>query len=258
MAQTKEIKEVFNTIQNLPDESVELILPQIENEFKKLVEDNDLVNKTKTEFLEQGYTVADINEIKQSYDSIADDYFKLVSPTSPKGRYLSALIGVYKDILDKILKEGFTRVVNVKILKDNEEATIPTYAHFSDAGADLYANDDVEILPNEVKVIPTGLKVEIPDGYELQIRPRSGMTVKTNVIAQFGTVDSEYRGPLGVMLYNHGTETYLVHKGDRIAQAILSPTYHANFIITNKLSETERGEGGFGSTDIQKNGDKTA
>ncbi len=252
MAQKQEIKEVFNTIQNLPDESVELILPQIESEFKKLVEDNDLVNKTKTEFLEQGYTVADINEIKQSYDTIAEDYFKLVSPTSPKGRYLTALIGVYKDILNKILQEGFTRVVNVKILKENEEATIPTYAHFSDAGADLYANEDVEILPNEVKIIPTGLKIEVPDGYELQVRPRSGMTVKTNVIAQFGTIDADYRGPVGVMLYNHGTEPYQVHKGDRVAQAVLAPTFHANFMLTDKLSETERGEGGFGSTDEQQ------
>lgn len=252
MPQKQEIKEVFNTIQNLPDESVELILPQIESEFKKLIEDNDLVNKTKTEFLEQGYTVADINEIKKSYDNIAEDYFKLVSPTSPKGRYLTALIGVYKDILNRILQEGFTRVVNVKILKENEDTTIPTYAHFSDAGADLYANEDVVLNPGETKVIQTGLKMEIPDGYELQVRPRSGMTVKTNVIAQFGTVDSDYRGPIGVMLYNHGTEPYEVHKGDRIAQAILAPTFHANFMIVDKLTETERGEGGFGSTDEQK------
>ena len=247
----EEIKTILNSIQALPDESIELILPQVEDQFKKLVEEEDLLNKTKTEFLQEGYTVADIKAIKDSYDSIAEDYFKLVNPTSPKGRYITALIGVYKDFLDKILKEGFSRTVNVKVVKETEDAILPQYAHFGDAGADLFANEEVEIQPNEVKIIPTGLRVEIPDGYEMQVRPRSGMTVKTSVITQLGTVDSCYRGPLGVMMYNHGNEVYTVHKGDKIAQAVLAPTYHGNFLVTDSLSETERGEGGFGSTDNQ-------
>ena len=249
----EEIKQVFKTIQDLPDESIELILPQIEDEFKKMIDEQDLVNKTKTEFLQEGYTIADIKGIKQSYDDIANDYFKLVSPTSPKGRYISALVGVYKGILDKIVKEGFSRTVNIKVVKDTEDAILPAYAHFGDAGADLYANEEVDIQPNEVKIISTGLRVEIPDGYEMQVRPRSGMTTKTPIIGQFGTVDSGYRGPLGVMLYNHGDTSYRVQKGDRIAQAVIAPTYHGNFLISESLSETERGEGGFGSTD---NGEK--
>ena len=246
-----EIKNVFNTIQNLPDESVELILPQIEDEFKKLVEEQDLVNKTKTEFLQEGYTLADIKALKQSYDDIAEDYFKIVKPTSPKGRYISALVGVYKGILDKIAQEGFSRTVNIKVLKETEDAVLPTYAHFGDAGADLYANEEVDIQPNEVKIIQTGLKVEIPNGYEIQVRPRSGMSTKTPILGILGTVDSGYRGSLGVMLYNHGDIPYRVQKGDRIAQAVIAPTYHGNFLISDSLSETERGEGGFGSTDNQ-------
>lgn len=246
-----EIKNVFNTIQNLPDESVELILPQIEDEFKKLVEEQDLVNKTKTEFLQDGYTLADIKALKKSYDDIAEDYFKIVKPTSPKGRYISALVGVYKGILDKIVEEGFSRTVNIKVLKETEDAILPTYAHFGDAGADLYANEEVDIQPNEVKIVQTGLKVEIPDGYEIQVRPRSGMSTKTPILGILGTVDSGYRGPLGVMLYNHGDIPYHIQKGERIAQAIISPTYHGNFLISESLSETERGEGGFGSTDNQ-------
>ena len=250
-----EIKNVFKTIQDLPDESVELILPQIEEEFKKLVDEQDLVNKTKTEFLQEGYTLADIKALKESYDNIANDYFKLVSPTSPKGRYIASLVGVYKDILDKIAKEGFSRTVNIKVLKENEDAILPEYAHFSDAGADLYANEEVDIQPNKVKIVSTGLKVEIPNGYEMQVRNRSGMTVKTPIIVQLGTVDSDYRGTLGVMMYNHGDQPYRVQKGDKIAQAVIMPTYHGNFLITDKLTETERGEGGFGSTDNQ-NGEK--
>jgi len=250
-----EIKQILKTVQDLPDESIELILPQVEDQFKQLVEEEDLLNKMKTEFLEQGYTVADIKAIKDSYDTIAEDYFKIVKPTSPKGRYISALIGVYKDFLDKILQEGFSRTVNIKIVKDNEEAQLPTYAHFGDAGADLYASEDVEIQPNEVKIVPTGLRVEIPDGYEMQVRPRSGMSTKTPILGILGTVDSGYRGPLGVMLYNHGTELYLIHKGERVAQTVIAPTYHGNFLVVDSLSESERGSGGFGSTDNQ-NGEK--
>lgn len=247
----EEIKNILNSIQSLPDASVEMILPQIEDQFKNLVKEQDLVNKTKTEFLEQGYTIADIKAIKESYDSIAEDYFKIVSPTSPKGRYITALIGVYKDFLDTILKEGFTRTVNVKVEKLNEKAIVPTYAHFGDAGADLYANIDIDIMPNETKIIPTGLKIEVPDGYEMQVRPRSGMSVKTNTKVVFGTVDSGYRGEVGIMLTNYGQEVYNVKTGDKIAQAIIAPTYHGNFLIVDSLSESERGEGGFGSTDDQ-------
>ena len=247
----EEIKNVFKTIQDLPDESVELILPQIEEEFKKLIDEQDLINKTRTEFLQEGYTLADIKALKESYDNIAEDYFKLVKPTSPKGRYISSLIGVYKGILDKIAKEGFSRTVNIKVVKESEDAILPQYAHFSDAGADLYANEEVDIQPNEVKVVSTGLKIEIPNGYEMQVRNRSGMTVKTPIIVQLGTVDSDYRGTLGVMMYNHGDTPYRVQKGDKIAQAVIMPTYHGNFLITDKLTETERGEGGFGSTDSQ-------
>ena len=250
-----EIKQILKTIQDLPDESIELILPQVEDQFKQLIKEEDLLNKTKTEFLEQGYTVADIKAVKDSYDTIAEDYFKIVKPTSPKGRYISALIGVYKDFLDKILQEGFSRTVNIKVVKDNEEAQLPTYAHFGDAGADLYASEDIEIQPNEVKIVPTGLHVEIPDGYEMQVRPRSGMSTKTPILGILGTVDSGYRGPLGVMLYNHGAGIYQVHKGDRVAQAVIAPTYHGNFLIVDSLSETERGEGGFGSSGMN-NGEK--
>ena len=244
----EEIKQIFESIQNLPDASVEMILPQIEDQFKELINEQDLINKTKTEYLQEGYTVADIKAIKDSYDAIAEDYFKIVKPTSPKGRYISALIRVYKGILDTILKEGFSRTVNVKVVKDSEDAQLPTYAHFGDAGADLYANEDIEIQPNEVRIIPTGLRVEIPDGYEMQVRPRSGMSTKTPILGILGTVDSGYRGPLGVMLYNHGIEPYQIHKGDRIAQAVIAPTYHGNFLVVESLSETERGENGFGSS----------
>ena len=89
----------------------------------------------------------------------------------------------------------------------------------------------------------------------MQVRPRSGMSTKTPILGILGTVDSGYRGSLGVMLYNHGNIPYRVQKGDRIAQAVIAPTYHGNFLISDSLSETERGEGGFGSTDNQ-NGEK--
>ncbi len=100
------------------------------------------------------------------------------------------------------------------------------------------------------RIVPTGLRVEIPQGYELQIRPRSGLALKHGITLPNtpGTIDSDYRGSLGVLLVNLGPEPYLIHHGDRIAQMIVAPVVQARFELTEMLSETTRGSGGFGST----------
>jgi len=99
-------------------------------------------------------------------------------------------------------------------------------------------------------LVPTGLRLEIPEGYEMQIRPRSGLSFKHGItlVNAPGTIDSDYRGPLGVLLVNLGTEPYIVRHGDRIAQAVVAPVVQAEFNLTEELSETGRGAGGFGST----------
>ena len=134
---------------------------------------------------------------------------------------------------------------------------LPCYATSGAAGADLRANLMPEdratgftLDPMRRAVVPTGIRVEIPVGYEMQIRPRSGLAVKFGISLPNtpGTIDSDYRGPLGVALVNLGSEPYTIHHGDRIAQAVVAPVVQARFEVVDFLEETDRGTGGFGST----------
>lgn len=134
---------------------------------------------------------------------------------------------------------------------------LPVYQTAGAAGADICANlkpEDREagftLDPMHRAVLPTGIRVAIPFGYEMQIRPRSGLAVKFGITVPNtpGTIDSDYRGPLGVALVNLGTEPYTVRHGDRIAQCVVAPVVQAGFAVVQVLDETARGAGGFGST----------
>ncbi len=134
---------------------------------------------------------------------------------------------------------------------------LPGYETAGAAGADLRANlaagdrvAGIVLQPMERRIVPTGFRVEIPHGYEMQIRPRSGLALKHGITLPNtpGTIDSDYRGPLGVALVNLGAEPYTVHHGDRIAQMIVAPVVQATFEVVDMLSDTLRGAGGFGST----------
>ena len=141
--------------------------------------------------------------------------------------------------------------VKVKIKKIHEDAVIPKYQKKGDAGFDLYAVENRIIHTNETKVVKTGLKMAIPDGYEVQIRPRSGLSLKTGlrVANSPGTIDSGYRGEVGVIMHNANKyKEEIVYKGDRIAQGVLKKVPVAEFMEVDELDDTERGEGGFGHT----------
>jgi dUTP pyrophosphatase len=131
---------------------------------------------------------------------------------------------------------------------------LPAYATDGAAGADLRANlpgrTPVTLEPGARRLIPTGLHVEIPEGYEIQIRPRSGLALKQGLALPNspGTIDSDYRGPLGVIVINLGAEPIRIGHGDRIAQAVVAPVVKASFELADSLSDTARGTGGFGST----------
>ena len=138
----------------------------------------------------------------------------------------------------------------VKVKRLNDDATIPTYAKPGDAGADLYACEKVQLWNGMRKVVHTGISIELPEGYEAQVRPRSGLAIKkgVTVINAPGTVDAGYRGEIMVGLVNHSDEMHVVHPGDRIAQLVIKPVQQATFEEVDELSDSERGEGGFGST----------
>ena len=131
-------------------------------------------------------------------------------------------------------------------------AIIPEYKTSGAAGADLCAFLDapLTIPAGSSAMIPTGLFFEIPQGYEVQVRPRSGLAAKNGVtvLNTPGTIDSDYRGEIKVILINLGNQDFTINSGDRIAQMVIAPVIQASFTITDSLSETERGSGGFGST----------
>ncbi|MDX8406805.1 MAG: dUTP diphosphatase [Mariprofundaceae bacterium] len=140
-------------------------------------------------------------------------------------------------------------------LPHGEGVEFPHYATALAAGADLRAavEDTVTIKPGQTRLIPTGLAMALPDGYEAQIRPRSGLALKhgITVLNTPGTIDADYRGEVGVILINHSDTPFLIQRGDRIAQMVIAPFVQAGFEEAESLSETERGSGGFGSSGKQ-------
>ena len=140
--------------------------------------------------------------------------------------------------------------MKLKIKKLNPKAIIPAYQTPLSAGFDLHSIEDCVIKPMERKLIKTGLAFEIEEGYEVQIRPRSGLAFKygITVLNSPGTIDADYRGEIMVLLINFGSEEFEIKKGDRIAQAVVMPVVQAEFEEVEELSQTRRGEGGFGST----------
>lgn len=142
--------------------------------------------------------------------------------------------------------------MNIKVKKLKPGATVPTMGSKFAAGADLYSAEDADVViePGETKFIGTGLAMEIPEGYVGLVYARSGLACKRGLAPanKVGVVDSDYRGEIKVALHNHGKEAQTVEKGERIAQMVIAPYLSVNYEEADELSETERGEGGFGST----------
>lgn len=147
-------------------------------------------------------------------------------------------------------------IVQVSPLPHFEGLDLPGYQTVASAGLDLPAavpeDDPITIPPGEWRLIPTGLSMALPDGYEAQIRPRSGLAAKFGIsmVNTPGTIDADYRGEMKVNLINHGKEPFIVRRGERIAQMIVAPVTHIEWAPVAALSETARGTGGFGSTGV--------
>ncbi len=133
-------------------------------------------------------------------------------------------------------------------------AILPEYKTDGASGCDVHAfvKEPVELLPGDIKLIPTGLACAIPEGFEIQVRPRSGLAAKNGItcLNTPGTIDSDYRGEIKVILINLGKEAFIVKNGDRIAQFVVAPVVRGIFKTVKSLDETRRGSGGFGSTGV--------
>ncbi|MFS0848390.1 dUTP diphosphatase [Novosphingobium panipatense] len=140
--------------------------------------------------------------------------------------------------------------VLVKVLPHGKGLELPAYATEGAAGMDVVSAEDVTLPPGGRHAVATGLSFAIPHGYEVQVRPRSGLALKHGITVPNtpGTIDSDYRGELKVILINHGAEAFDIRRGDRVAQLVLAPVTRASWVEVDELDTTMRGEGGFGST----------
>ena len=148
--------------------------------------------------------------------------------------------------------DNMTVSVEVKRLPHGRDLPLPCYATRGAAGMDVVSAEDVTIAPGARHPVATGLSVAIPYGYEIQVRPRSGLALKHGITVPNtpGTIDSDYRGELKVLMINHGSEDFAIARGDRVAQLVIAPVVQAAWAEVEELDATERGEGGFGSTGV--------
>lgn len=144
--------------------------------------------------------------------------------------------------------------VNVKRLPHGNDLDLPRYETALAAGADVRAaiGEPITLAPGERHMVPTGIAIALPPGWEAQMRPRSGLAAKHGIscVNAPGTIDADYRGELKVILINHGAEDFTINRGDRIGQMVIAPVWQARFEVVEDLDETERGQGGFGSTGV--------
>lgn len=142
--------------------------------------------------------------------------------------------------------------VKVKRLRPDSTNPLPAYMTSHAAGMDLYAElvHELVLVPGGRALVPTGIAIELPEGYEAQVRPRSGLALKHGIalVNSPGTIDTDYRGEIGVIVINHGTEPFVVRSGERIAQLVFAPFARASLVEVAELEETTRGDGGFGHT----------
>ncbi|MBN1380714.1 MAG: dUTP diphosphatase [Deltaproteobacteria bacterium] len=142
--------------------------------------------------------------------------------------------------------------VSVKKMAGNDDLPLPKYMTEHAAGMDIFAavNEETTLFPGERKLIPTGIVIAVPEGYEGEVRPRSGLAIHHGItlLNSPGTIDSDYRGEVGIIMINHGTKPFVVKRGDRIAQLLIRPVCQVLWDENGNVNQTERGRGGFGHT----------
>jgi len=164
------------------------------------------------------------------------------------------MVSVTQRIKFKFKEKSAMKELNIKIKKTTSHSIIPRYMSEYSSGADIFANidKDIQLKTGEIALVPGGFSMSIPEGYEGQVRPRSGLALKhgITVLNAPGTIDSDYRGAVKVILINHGKELFTIKRGERIAQLIMAKVEKASFMPVEELDDTERSDGGFGHTGL--------
>jgi dUTP pyrophosphatase len=195
------------------------------------------------------------NDILEKFEKIKFDAG--IEPDEESQKELEELFGVdledFEDLDDEFFKNSQTRTIEVELI--HKDAVFPKYAYLSDSGFDLHSTQDLEIKPFGRILVPTGIKVSFEKGYELQIRPKSGLAIKQGltVLNTPGTVDQGYTGEIQVIVFNTNNHSVMISKGMKVGQAVLCPVINGEYVRfqqVDQLDEKDRGDNGFGSTGI--------
>ena len=246
---TDVINQIFMVL-DLPDEQFDPVYPKMKESLKDVMNNVDMQKEIISTSRQTPLAEGDIEEAKEFINSFIEEINNDETLSTNKKDMLITLIEQSMNVTFDLAQNPRERI-GVKIQLINEDAKLPEYAHDSDAGADIFAVEETIIPPHQTAIIKTGIKVAIPAGYEIQIRPRSGLSLKTplRIANAPGTIDANYRGEVGVIITNTGNLTQTIAKHDKIAQMVIAPVPMITWETVDNLDETDRGEGGFGSTD---------
>ena len=244
---------LINKIASLTEEEIERMESSYDNLFEGMTNNQELINETRRAMKAAGMTTIDIENDREGLYTLVKHMKETEHFSERKIRLLDKIVEITMSIYDKAIETGMRETVLISVELCKPDAKLPTYAHEYDAGFDIYLPEDFTIKAHEHgKIAPTGLKMAIPTGYELQIRPRSGNSVKTTLrIANApGTIDCGYCNEIGIICDNIGDEDLEFKKGDRIAQGVIAISPKGIFnqvddIMT--IAGANRG-GGYGST----------
>lgn len=244
---------LINKIASLTEEEIERMESSYDNLFEGMTNNQELINETRRAMKAAGMTTTDIENDREGLYTLVKHMKETEHFSERKIRLLDKIVEITMSIYDKAIETGMRETVLISVELCKPGAKLPTYAHEYDAGFDIYLPEDFTIKAHEHgKIAPTGLKMAIPTGYELQIRPRSGNSVKTTLrIANApGTIDCGYCNEIGIICDNIGDEDLEFKKGDRIAQGIIAISPKGIFNQVNDImtiAGANRG-GGYGST----------
>lgn len=260
MIMEDQLQQILTMLIDCDDRLFAAAAPQMANSFSAAaLQSTEARQSRKTqidEFKAAGYTKQQVIEemagITESFRELLDNLKEQVNSSQAKQQFIDKIYHYIELNAAAILDEYNDDHPMVQIELAHPNAKLPTYAHPGDQGADIYAIEDVVLPPHSYgNMIPTGLKMNIPQGWAIAIRPRSGLSHKTGLRISNApaTIDTNYRGPVNVLFDNVSAEEVKISKGDRIAQLILEKNYQASFTAVEKVDEdTERGENGFGSS----------
>lgn len=201
-----------------------------------------------------GFDPEILNDIQNHFKKIQEEAGVSIDEDDEYQRELEELIGMtYEEMNEDAIKTFKTKTLKVELL--NDDAKFPEYAYPSDSGFDLFSTDLVILQPFGRALVPTGIKLSIPEEFEIQVRPKSGLAINQGltVLNTPGTVDSGYNGEIKVIIFNTNNTSVTIPKGTKIAQAVLSPVVNGKYVDlvqVNKVSDGDRGDNGFGSTGL--------